>query len=186
MLHRAQRLDAAPLLSRTCPLPVLGLRRPREPAAAPDIAAAAAAEEETVVEEAAVGEVASAAMAWAMPNPPNGINQPHPSAVATPPLPDLQTLIGMYVPHAAVTSFVWAVLVKVIPPPLLGDAAATAGLRATVRSLVGLRRHQPLSLHTALCSMPLRGCPALLPHGARCVWIDASPSRLSPICFGSG
>lgn len=69
---------------------------------------------------------------------------------------------------------------KVIPPPLLGDAAATAGLRATVRLLVGLRRHQPLSLHTALRGMPLHGCPALLPHGARCVWNNASPSGLSP------
>lgn len=82
MLHRAHRLDAAPLLSRTCPLPA-GLRRPpRAPAAAPAVAAAAAAEGEAVVAEAAVGEVGGPAMAGAIPSPPDRINQPHLPAAA--------------------------------------------------------------------------------------------------------
>jgi hypothetical protein len=79
---------------------------------------------------------------------------------AAPPPADLQTLIGAFTPHAAVEAFVWAVLVRLVPPSLLDP-----GLRLAVRRLVGLRRHQPMSLHAALRGLPLLASPALLPHG---------------------
>lgn len=84
-------------------------------------------------------------------------------------------LASAYVPHKQVAGFIWSAVRHIVPSRLMGSSHNRARLRKTISAYIALRRHEQMSLHTAIQGLKPSEFPWMAPPG-----VEKCPKLLLP------